>query len=64
MITPEQQSESVLKLMRKLHDDEFWGQVILRFKKGELYMIEPRETIPVEKLVTHMEVCCVETMCY
>jgi len=52
MITPEKQRASVLRYMTQLHDERFWGQLILRFRDGELVVVEPRSTIPIEKFVS------------
>jgi len=49
MITPEQQRKSVLKYLEKMQETEFWGKLILRFREGNLVLIEPQPTITLEK---------------
>ncbi|MFA7218007.1 MAG: hypothetical protein WC057_05340 [Dehalococcoidales bacterium] len=52
MISPELQVKSVLKFLENARKEKFWGKIVLRFRDGDLFMVEPQPTVPIEKFVS------------
>ncbi len=41
--------ETLLKVIQRLIEDRFWGQIIIKFKDGEPIIIEQNKQIKLDK---------------
>lgn len=56
MITVQAQRNAVDRLMTRLHETRYWGQVVLQYRDGQLVMSKLEQTIPTEALCEEMKV--------
>lgn len=52
MITPKSQKEALEKLLGRIREAEFWGNVVLQIRKGDIVMTRLEQTTPFEEFTS------------